>query len=201
LATSRSTITANLLSAQKLQVSQGATLAASAGSVGVGTASPSAKLHVVGGVRTDEDNPVRIGNTIFNAFSTSLPTTGSSGGYSTAPLHLKTDWVCGVTHLMYNIEFKGLHFIGRSEINAVAVGYLYGSNGHTYDGTRTISGGVTVSAYCSAVDSKLVFRLVAPSDWHASDLVVHYTAGKLSYTRNGANSFTIITAKHSNSNI
>ena len=194
------TVVATGVTTQQVAVAQGASLATQSGSVGIGTDAPVAKLHVVGGVRTDVGSPVRIGNTIYNAFATSLPI---GSGYSTLPIHLKTNWVCGEpsVNIMYNVEFKGMHFIAKSEINAVAVGYLYSTNGLKYDNTRTISGEVTVSAYCSPVDSHLVFKLVSAIDWHASDLLVNFISGNSYYTRTAADTFEIIHAMHSGSDI
>lgn len=170
-------------------------ITASGGKVGIGVSwTPSAKLEVNG--------PIRTGNYVTNAYSLPLPTAGSTGGHSTDPLHLKTNWTCGVTaDVMYNLHFEGYHFIGASQIDASAVGYLYGSFGHTYNSTTKISGGVTASTYCSSVDNKLVFKLTAPSDWHASDLVIRLVGGGSYYLKNAADTFQIVTAVHSSSNI
>lgn len=165
------------------------------GKVGIGVSgTPSAKLEVNG--------PVRTGNYVTNAYNLTLPTAGSAGGHSTDPLHLKTNWTCGVTaDVMYNLHFEGYHFVGSSQIDVSAVGYLYGSNGHTYNSATKISGGVTVSTYCSSVDNKLVFKLTAPSDWHASDLVIRLAGGASYYLKNAADTFQIVNAVHSSSNI
>ncbi len=144
---------------------------------------------------------LRVGNTIFNLYQTGLP--HGAGGYSTLPLHLKTGWVCGdpEVNLMYNLQFQGHHFRGDSEINIVAVGYLYGAHGHTRNHTRTISGTVTATTYCSPEDGHLVFQLNAPSDWHASGLVVHFMGGGSGYLRRGADSIEFVEVRHSDGRI
>lgn len=142
--------------------------------------------------------PLRIGNRILNAYRTNVPI-GSS--YSTVPLHLETAWVCGVTlNVMYNIAFDGYLFLSAKPIKAQAVGYLYGANGHTSNSVVHFTNAVAVSTYC-ATNGHLVFKLVPSTDWHASDLVLELIGGGSSYQTGAANSFTIVSATHSVTNL
>jgi len=142
--------------------------------------------------------PLRMGNTLYQAWRSRLPF--SSGGYSRLPFHLKTAWICGTTHLMYNLEFRGYLFRAAKDFHMTAVGYLYGTRGHTSNSVRQYTNTVTLSTYC-AKDKKLVFKLVAGTDWHASDLVVNLIGGGSGYHTTAANTFKVVQAVHSASNL
>ena len=143
------------------------------------------------------DGGVRTGNAIEGLLETSLPANGES--YESAPLHMKTDWICGETAgVMYNLEFVGHDFTAISEINIIAVGYMYGVYGHTYDNVRVLSGSSSMDTYCSPVDGRLVFRLYpGAADFHASGLRVNFMGGGSGYLANGADSITFIQIDHS----
>jgi len=176
------------------------------GAIGIGVI-PTEMFSVSGNASISDDvrvdKAVRIGNAIYSIYRRNLPTTPS--GWSTDPLHMKTNWVCGVTEqTMYSLVFNGYHLRGSSEINIKAVGYLYGASGHVKDNVRNISGTASATTYCSAVDSHLVFKLTLSSgdpDWHASDIVVHFDGGGSVYLKNGADTVSFSEVVNSATNI
>jgi len=103
----------------------------------------------------DVNGPLRVGNTIYNAWSAKLPVPakdtkdsrckpGCSGsscygtykngfyvgcGYANGDLHIKTSLQCGLStsvHEMYNFELKGHLFRAKKPFFCQAVGYLNG---------------------------------------------------------------------------
>ena len=96
---------------------------------------------------------------------------GSSNGRSKLPLHIKMgwDWQNEKQDLMYNIRFEGHLYCASKAIFAIAVGYLHKEHGHRNDRVSHITDAVQVSTYKSS-DNKLVFKLEASTDWHASCL-------------------------------
>jgi hypothetical protein len=100
---------------------------------------------------------------------------------------------------MYNIEFKGYLLRAYKQIFAIVVGYLYGNNGHTADGVSYLSDAVSISPYCSS-DGYLTFKLIATTDWHASDLTMNLIVGDSSYTLR-SKKIKITNALHSPTNI
>lgn len=179
--------------------------------IAIGTTHPGDdRLLVRGDARIESgslrvvDGPVRIGNSILDAYSLNLPAHGLS--YSPYPLHLRTDWECGVTNgPMYHLEFKGYAFNDATPYHVVATGYLYGDNGHINNRVLHVVGydKVTLSTYCAsaAKGRRLTFKLTATKDWHASDLVVNFVGGPNNYLRQGADSFRIVEAIHAPSNL
>lgn len=184
---------------------------ATASGIAIGTTHPGDdRLRVRGDTRIESgslrvvDGPVRIGHTILGAYSLNLPANGQS--YSPYPLHLRTDWECGVTNgPMYHLEFKGYAFNDETPYQMAATGYLYGSNGHINSRVLHIVGNdrVTLSTYCAsaAKGRRLTFKLTATKDWHASDLVVNFVGGPNDYLRQGADSFRIVEAVHAPANL
>jgi hypothetical protein len=167
------------------------------GNVGVGTITPSHNLQVAGALR--------VGNTVLNAWAGRIPLAAS---YTTDPLHIRTNWTCGVTDtVMYNIEFKGHNFLRAEEINVVSTGYLYGINGLTYERNATISGGTVVDAYCASAGkgNRLTFRVSAPLSsgqmFHASDIVLNLIGGTSTYQATAANTFQVVEVVHSAANL
>lgn len=141
-------------------------------------------------------------STVMGIFSTALPVSKGwdKSGYSNKPLHLKTDWLWKAqknnsdAHIMYNIEFKGHLFRANKPIFIIAVGYLYGTRGHTYDSIQYLSDGVKLTVYQAKEDGKVVFKLETENntDWHASDLVLNLIGGKSVYHQRAKNSLKII---------
>jgi hypothetical protein len=161
-----------------------------------GTLTVSGSAVFEGKVRTPAGT--RIGNTIVGAYSGSMPTTES--GYSDHPLHIQTAWQCNITNgVMYNLNFRGYNFNAGKPFDFTAVGYMYGTNGHTKNTiVATIPGDIAMVSYCSTEGGGLnggylTFRMTQTgvNPWHASDIVIDFVGGASSYLVTGANTFTV----------
>ncbi|HMV65542.1 MAG TPA: hypothetical protein PKA64_01735 [Myxococcota bacterium] len=141
--------------------------------------------------------PVRVGATIYNAWSGLVPVGGSS--YSVDPLHLKTAWSC-TGGVMWNVEFAGYNFLAARPIRTSSVGYAYATaGGITANQDRDDVDGTTVATtYCSS-DGKVSFKLTSnaagTNKWHASNVVLNLVGGPSSYASAAANSFQILAAE------
>ncbi|MCA9516646.1 MAG: polymer-forming cytoskeletal protein, partial [Myxococcales bacterium] len=162
---------------------------------------------------THLDGPVvmkpgtRVGNTVYGAISTHLPLDAT--GYNTTPLHIQTEWRCGLTvSVMFNLHFRGFNFIQPSAFEFYAVGYLYGANGYTSANvSAVVPGGITLTSYCSTEGGGpsgggyVTFRLANAVTWHASDLVVDLVGGGSVYFVNSADTFAVRRMVHSATNL
>ena len=132
-----------------------------------------------------------------------LPVTkGSNNGSCKLPLHIKMgwDWTTQDMYVMYNIKFEGHLFGAMKPIFVMAVGYLYGPHGHSYDGITHITDAVKLSTYKSS-DGKLVFKLEGTSDWHASCLNMTLFDGEISYHKTAMKTIKIVDICHSADNL
>jgi peptidoglycan hydrolase CwlO-like protein len=140
--------------------------------------------------------PLRVGSTIYNAWSSLVP---MSGSYSSNPLHLKTGWGC-TSGVMWNVQFVGYNFLAERTIHTSSVGYAYASaGGIVYNQDRDFVDGTTVATtYCSS-DGKVSFKLtsnaVGANKWHASNVVLNLVGGPSSYAAAAANSFEILASE------
>jgi len=143
------------------------------------------------------DGSLRVGNSILNAYAIGLPV---GMGYSTDPLHIKLGYEVGVDALMFNLSVKGHLYQDASAFDISVVGYLYGVFGLTGVGVESSKGTVSASVYVAG-DGYLVLKLEAPTDWHASDLVIDVVGGGSSYHTGAADLFTVVQAVHASTDL
>jgi len=137
-----------------------------------------------------------------SALSRIFPLPADPTGFSSAPVHLKTNWrFAEGVNTMYHVSLRGYHFRGGKPFNIECVGYLYGIT-HCYESVQSLVTGssVTAQAY-RARDDFLAFRLTATADWHASTLTCEFLPGGTQYMQLGASTFEISAIVHSQENL
>ena len=126
---------------------------------------------------------------------------GSVDGSSKLPLHIKMGWKwTSAKYIMYNMKFEGHLFSARKAISAIAVGYLYGQHGHSYDGISHITDALKLSTYKSS-DGYLVFKLEPTADWHASCMNMTLFDGANGYHKEAMSTIKMLDMCHSANNL
>jgi hypothetical protein len=91
----------------------------------------------------------------------------SQNGYSTLPLHIKTN-IRNTMTLQYRFEVEGYSLLASRSINADASGYMYSSNGLINTNVNNyVAGGPVLSQYVST-DGYVVLKLTSPYDFHTT---------------------------------